>query len=242
MTFSHEAEPPCPDEMVRDMGDEGFFPLLSGELQVRIRSINDFIVPLYQKADESSGNAQKWHKRISKVAFIAVTIAAVIALIQISKLYQSELLLMAEMIAILLAVGSWVVEILVGFHTRWIIERHKAERYRFLKFRQVIDPYPADRFKSECRVVGNIHIRSPVERFVNWLVRNKQRNNGEDAFEPVSTWTETGGLSIDDYSFKSPASGDQFWELVRYYVCVRLRYQLAYYKKRACKMQDGRLS
>lgn len=243
VAHSHEDEPPCPKETYRDMGEDRYLQILSEELEIRIRSINAVIVPLYTNANLAANNAKKIHKLISKIAFLAATIAAILALIQISKLHQSEFLLLAEMTAILLAIGSWILESILGYHKRWITERHKAERYRFLKFRQIIDPHPAERCKTEVLAIQAIRVDSPVKTFIykilNFHNQNNQQydaeNDTKDQLRPISDWTETAGLCIDDYSFKTPVQGNRFWELIQYYICVRLNYQLSFYKTESMK-------
>lgn len=219
---AHDA--PCPDGNFRDMGDEAYLPVFSPEHKTRIQSINSTILPYYEKANKASNDAQKLHKRFSKITIFSVIAAAIFGIIQVSKIYQSELLLLIETVAIVLAVGSWIIDVLLGCHNRWIIERHKAERYRFLKFRQVIDPLHADTFRDECQAIEDIHSDTCLKRFSRWISVANQENG------LVSNWTEAAGLSIDDYSFKPGAPDTQFWELVRYYICVRLRYQISYYE------------
>jgi hypothetical protein len=121
------------------------FPQLSQPLkQLRV------IEQRFSDADEAASVFQTRHKMIVAVAAIFGTLAIILAILQLTLVNVLDVarheeirivVVAAEAGAVLLAISavSWG-----GFgrvHQKWLEHRHRAERYRFVKFAALIDPY-----------------------------------------------------------------------------------------------------
>jgi hypothetical protein len=99
--------------------------------------------------------------------------------------------------------------------------RHKAERFKFLKFRFLIDPHlwgadPAER-----------------ERTVQWLKYSADKI-AKLTDEELETWAEHGILPEEPASLAgSQADAYTLYKLVDYYLTKRCRNQLKYFKRKA---------
>ncbi len=97
----------------------------------------DVLIQTYVEANKKSGDAQKWHLHWVKAAAASATVAVLLAIVQLSGKH-SPLIRVSE----LLAIGAAIISFYIGNRTRktWLLERHKAERCRFLKFGSLILP------------------------------------------------------------------------------------------------------
>lgn len=99
----------------------------------------------YDKADKDAIKNQDTHNKLTAVAAIAGTAAVLLAAIQLSFISLDmreavHLPLSVEIVLTLLTFFA-VIAGLCGAHQKsWLLMRHRAERYRFLKFRALIHP------------------------------------------------------------------------------------------------------
>ncbi|MEK6280030.1 MAG: hypothetical protein AABN95_06715 [Acidobacteriota bacterium] len=121
------------------------YPLLSEALEgCRL------IEQKYLEVDEVAGAYQRRHKRIVAVAAIFGTLAIILAILQLtlSHLYlesghENEIslwLMVSEGVSVLLAAGAVCWGTFAHVHHKWLDYRHRAERYRLLKFAALIKP------------------------------------------------------------------------------------------------------
>lgn len=207
---------------IPDMNDEIYVKNLKDPLKSHIRSVNDKLLPLYNEANEKANQAQKKHKQLAWLSLLAICFAAVLAVIQVTNLFHWTHILLIEMITVLGAFFVFAFDKVslknhANYHTKWLLERHRAERCRFLKFRQIIDPLEKKEFDERVQMIREI----------------KEKKDVED-------WISQTGLPIDDYSFRPPESELGFWELMQYYLDVRLTYQIHYYSGKNKKNPESK--
>ena len=94
----------------------------------------------YQKSDTAACRHQKHHKRLTIIAAVCGTIAVLFAIVQLSGFFLFPWPMWAEVLAALIAFAAVILGLEQSRHPRWLLERHKAERCRLLKFRALIDP------------------------------------------------------------------------------------------------------
>jgi ryanodine receptor 2 len=87
----------------------------------------------YRRADAAAMSAKTQHRWITIVAAVCGTVAILFAIVQLTGWLGSELVI-GEFLAALAALAAVVFGLISARQQRWLLERHKAERYRFLKF------------------------------------------------------------------------------------------------------------
>jgi hypothetical protein len=200
---------PEKEELINDVRDSEYVSsFVLNPLQTHILQINDQILPLYERADINSRLAQKMHLLMGRFSLACVLIAASLALFQIAFIPVDNIIYI-ELCVILGSILFLVIDKILGYHHSWLIERHKAERYRFLKYRQIIDPLPLVEFEKQKNEIDNIK-----------------------TINDIGKWIHHNGLPIDDYSFNPPKNRTEFCSLLSYYTKVRLPYQINFYRSR----------
>jgi hypothetical protein len=124
------------DDMVDDPGDLGTGRPL-GELLILCR---DTVGAAYLRADRAAIRHQRMHRLITIFATLFGTLAILLAVIQLSHLIQDTWPLSLEVIATVVALVSVGLGLVASQQVNWLLERHRAERCRLLKFRFLIDP------------------------------------------------------------------------------------------------------
>jgi hypothetical protein len=143
-----ETFPPLLDDhgRVQDMDDAvelelGCLPSL--QLREAVKYCQAKLLPLYDAADQSALRHQKRHQRITVFAALTGAFAVLFAIMQLTPLaswLSSSMLASGEAVAALFAIAAVIYGLRAAFHTKWLVERHKAERYRLLKFCALFDP------------------------------------------------------------------------------------------------------
>ena len=131
---------PFPDDLDMHDSDEDMtrWSLLRDRLEVRKKVIQ----PHFHMADESALTHQRYHRLLTKLAALCGTGAVLFAILQLaySDLSSSHVMAVAEVVAVIAAFTAVVLGVISGRQGRWLLERHKSERLRLLKFRFLIDP------------------------------------------------------------------------------------------------------
>ena len=190
-------------------------------LAAALQSCQDVVEPAYRAADRPAMHFQKQRQAISISAAITGTVAVLLATfdaLDFSKfivpiLYFSVAAAIA-FVAVLLSIGTFR-------QVKWMFLRHKAERFRFLKFRFLIDPH----------LWGDDATKR--ERTAQWLTYETDKVTGLTN-EDLKTWAERGILPEEPPSLAgSQADASTLYSLVDYYLTKRCRNQLHYFERRA---------
>lgn len=110
------------------------------ELAEALRVCEEVLGPLYRASDEAAKKHQRQHRLLTVVAAVCGTLAVLFAILELSHLVHLEWLTELELGVTVIAVAAVVLGGLASRQSQWLLQRHKAERCRLLKFRFLIDP------------------------------------------------------------------------------------------------------
>lgn len=105
----------------------------------------------YRKADASALRHQRYHRLLTITTAIFGTTAVLLAIVQLSGLFPGMWPVQLSGIAVGFALIAVIAGLVSSQRLNWLLERHKAERYRLLKFRFLIDPALWSRKKEKAK-------------------------------------------------------------------------------------------
>jgi hypothetical protein len=227
--FCNPDDPPERFPAYREDFEKGFDMIDTPEhvaywprLKEPLEACRRIILPEYQRIDDLAMGHQNWHRLLAFSAAFLGTAAVLLAIAQLAfeevfePLGAPELESFAILLA-LIAVGLMGMRF-VG-KSPWLLERHKAERLRLLKFRFLVDR------GSWCGPEGY------VERD-GWL-RDEMGQVLRTDYEGFKTWAEKLGepLKPED-NHPCPIPAETLRQLVEYYRAKRVIYQRLYFDDR----------
>ena len=133
---NHPNQKPQDYDMVDSEKDLAHFQPLSDILTC----CHKILFRRYQKADKTAIRHQKYRRRLTIIAAVCGTIAVLFAIIQLSGFFLFPWPMWVEALAALITFVAVIIGLGQSRHPQWLLERHKAERCRLLKFRALIDP------------------------------------------------------------------------------------------------------
>jgi hypothetical protein len=232
--FCNPDDPPGRHEDYRqdfDMEDTeqelDWWPLLRKPLEICKRKV----LKDYKEADEEARKHQGRHCKLAHVAAVFGTAAVLLAIYQLAfvkhteqpghsaaqlRLSDAPTLEVISAFAALIAVVLWVI---IAIRDRWLVARHKAERYRLLKFRFLLDPdiwCDDDRFSIK----------------VNQLFEKVEKVSQMRAREFREWVEELGPITVPQPPKACTADAEALRQLVDYYRVKRLVYQRVYFESR----------
>jgi hypothetical protein len=181
--------------------------------------------------EESDGRA-RWHRNVyTWSANFAVTLGAVAVLISICMITLPrewhdtfptlhQWFLYAEVTAAGLALGVVVLGVVTDVKIAWLRERNKAERFRLLKFRFLIDP-------SRWTVAGG-----------NIDTLSADRDDISNECPDFRSWVKAEQAPI--FSITAVPDDALLADLLRYYCCYRLDHQIKFLGARAAEYEQSR--
>jgi hypothetical protein len=200
-----------------------------------LRRCEEIVEPKYCCANRVASRYQTQHKRITFLAALCGAAAVVIAILQLPEIFRALVLLGALVVrfSIIEGIAALVtfVLVLLGIFTLqqkgWIIRRHLAERFKFLKFRFLIDP----------QLWGvNAVEREMAER----RLKEKLDEILQSTRDELLSWSEKSILPEEPTHLKcSHADAHTLCNLVDYYLAKRCSNQLEYFDRKT-KEGSGR--
>jgi len=192
-------------------------------LAAALQSCQEIVEPAYRAADRTAVHFQRQHQTITVAAAIFGTVAVLFAILQLPRIISGFVfsIPVAEGITAAIAFIAVVLGIFTLRQVGWMFLRHKAERFKFLKFRFLIDPHlwaadPDER-----------------ERTAQWLKYSADRI-AELTNDELETWAEHGILPEEPASLAgSKADAYTLYKLVDYYLVKRCRNQRKYFERKA---------
>ena len=124
------------DDMVEVESD---LPAHSG-LRKAVNFASETLLERYRRADRGAIHQQAWHRRMAALAALLGTLAVVVAIIQLSELIPGPMPRNVEITAVVVSLAAVGLGATLAFQRRWLLERHKAERGRLLKFAFLTNP------------------------------------------------------------------------------------------------------
>ncbi|HEX2171800.1 MAG TPA: DUF4231 domain-containing protein [Dehalococcoidia bacterium] len=124
------------DDMTDTPEDLASWPALSEILAL----CRDTVTAAYLRADAKALRNQRRHRLITVFAIVFGTLAVLLAVVQLSHLIDATWPASLEALAAIIAAVSVTLGLVASQQINWLVERHKAERCRLLKYRFLIDP------------------------------------------------------------------------------------------------------
>lgn len=186
-----------------------------------LQACGEAILPIYLKADDAAIRHQRWHRWLTLAAALFGTITVLAGILQLSRLVNPAWPLGVEVAAALFAVFAVLLGVLSLRQKQWLLERHKAEQCRLLKFRFLIDPA--------------IWQSSDVD----WAVHVGRLRQGVQTVEQLQADSLHHGAEEDlipdlPKSLVSPRAVDRPpQDLLDFYQYKRLQLQMAYFARQA---------
>ena len=185
------------------------------------------VVAAYHRADSTSRKEHAWHKAATIVAAIGGMFAVLFAIAQLPPLLpfvelRSESIKPAEPVAAIVALFAVVVGLWAALSKKWLVEREKAERCRFLKFDLLISLESRGNFLTprERQDKLRAQLKEKVQT-INWQSLRRAAARGDEPFQDT---TSRIAASIDK---------ERLEQLLEYYQEKRLCYQLQYFERQA---------
>jgi len=200
------------DDMA-DQPDGKDFPAPSHFLAEKLANYQITLVPIYDIANSDAIHFQTAHKNCMKIFILASTIAVIMALFQlyepVSQTYWI-FFIAAEALALITVTVTILLDLKFRhYHMNWVIERHRAERCRFLKFFDLLV--------------------DDQEYFAKELERIRQIAN----YSHLESWIrERGQIQDIARSFLHNDRSAEMKEILSYYLCRRVFVQMNYFLKR----------
>ncbi len=190
-------------------------------LAAALQSCHDVVEPAYRAADRPAMHFQRRRQAIAISAAIAGTVAVLLATFDALDFSRFIVPVLYFSVGAAIAFVAVLLGIATLLHVQWMFLRHKAERFRFLKFRFLIDPH----------LWGDDAAQR--ERTVHWLTYATNKVVGLTN-EELKTWAERGILPEEPPGLAgSRADAYTLYSLVDYYLTKRCRNQLHYFERRA---------
>jgi membrane protease YdiL (CAAX protease family) len=177
----------------------------------------------FHREDTAAKRYQSRYRRLVFIAALCGMLAVIFAIMQLSELLSAlppYWVSGGEVLAATVAVVAVIFGLWATFAKKWILEREKAERCRFLKFTFLINP---DLWSG---------VPPAVRR--QWLNARIDSLNSLDE-EDLKRWAEREEVMVKDVPPKVPAgtSKEVLQELFGYYETKRLEYQSNYFDRQA---------
>jgi hypothetical protein len=192
-----------------------------GPLAAALQRCQEKIEPAYRAADRPASRFQKQRQAITISAAIAGTVAVLLATFDALDFSRFIVPTLYFGGGAAIAFAAVLLGIVTLRRVKWMFLRHKAERFRFLKFRFLLDP----------NLWGDDAAQR--ERTMQWLTYATDKVTGL-THEELKTWAERGILPEEPPSLAgSRADAYTLYSLVDYYLTKRCRNQLHYFERRA---------
>ena len=185
-----------------------------------LRECGVTISAAYHREDAAAKRYQSRYRRLVFIAALCGMLAVIFAIVQLSDLLPGSWVISGEVLAATVAVVAVIFGLWATFAKKWILEREKAERCRFLKFTFLINP---DLWSG---------VPPAVRR--QWLSARIDSLNSLDE-ENLKRWAEGEEGMVKDVPPKVPAGTNKevLQELFGYYETKRLYFQRNYFDRQA---------
>ncbi len=177
----------------------------------------------YRKADTSALRHQRYHRLLTVIAAIFGTTAVLLAIVQLSGLFHGVWPVQMSGIAVALALIAVITGLVSSQRLNWLLERHRAERYRLLKFRFLIDPalWSGGKEKAKAR----------MNRFTNEVDNIRALNR-----QALRQWIDEAEVPEAPTPLPPSKTGkNMIQDFLEYYQKKRLSVQMDYFARRSLR-------
>jgi hypothetical protein len=221
------AEPSDKNVNTKDDMYDGSWEMEGGSLLAQaLQVLQKEVSGQYWTRDSKAIRLQKEHRWITRVALFFGTGAVSLAILQLplSRLnwvFLNKVLPWIEFFCAVLAAISVGYGLYLAIQKHWLLERHKAERLRFLKYRSILN----------LATDGELH--SNMKKWAQ-EVKSQAREICEIEEDELKLWWEESPTS-SDVEAEPVASRAEFEEIIKYYKKKRLEQQVLYLFKKTEK-------
>lgn len=204
-------------ESIRDL------PLLNNALEF----LNAQLRSPYRAADQKAVEDQRMHRNLARTAIVAGGASIICAILQLALSTTATpgslavLLRAFEGFAVLLGVVAVAVGVYAKYDHEWLIERHKAERLRMLKF----SAFGRPEFWEQDT--------GPWKR---WVEKQIAEIDAVQSVKQLELWTNAG--RVEPFNFTPPSEHPDVMDpaIAKYYRIKRVDFQSAYFITQANKL------
>lgn len=192
---------------------------------------NQKLTPTYLNNDRSAMKKQYYHTTITNLFIAAGTIAVIAITLQlINKSLDLRPIfnlpsMAVEIIVTLFALVAVISGIISRFHRQWLLDRHKAERIRFLKFRFLLRPSLWNNDETSL-----IDTRRDLDTALKEIERIKYRD--------IEHWLTESIIPEPLQTIRYHGENEKVRAFVNYYRKKRIEYQINYYYKKIKNLGD----
>jgi len=177
----------------------------------------------YRQADTLALRHQRYHRLLTITAAIFGTTAVLLAIVQLSGLFRGTWPVQLSGIAVAFALIAVITGLVSSQRLNWLLERHRAERYRLLKFRFLIDPVLWSGGKEEAKARMN--------RFTNEVDNIRALNR-----QALRRWIDEDEVPEAPTPLPHSKTDENIIRgLIEYYQKKRLGVQMDYFAGRALR-------
>ena len=177
----------------------------------------------YRQADASALRHQRYHRLLTITAAIFGTTAVLLAIVQLSGLFRGIWPGQLSGIAVAFALIAVIAGLVSSQRLNWLLERHRAERYRLLKFRFLIDPALWSGKKDEAK--------ARMSRFTNEVDNIRALNR-----QALRRWIDEDEVPEAPTPLPHSKTDENIIrDLIEYYQKKRLGVQMDYFAGRALR-------
>jgi hypothetical protein len=181
----------------------------------------DAFFSIYKEADKKAERNQWHHNILTIFAAVFGTIAVLFAIVQLSGFFPTPWPMWVEVIAAIIALLAVLIGWAQARQKQWLLQRHKAERLRLLKFRLLIHP---DLWSGDTGKKKDLEVRLQKEAEKIQALTQESLQKYVEEYEIFKEPEKMSDCVIDDTSLKS---------LVNYYRDKRLKVQMQFFIDRA---------
>lgn len=188
-------------------------------LQSPLDITRKILVSLFRQADARALRHSREHRWITAVAVLSGTLAVLLAILQLGYPVHGKWMHVAEVFAAAAAILAVGFGLAASRHTRWLLERHKAERFRLLFFRFLLDPEVWVSALDEADLTSRL--QSEANRIDNLTPADLHK------------WVKEQSTTTFNRSSATEVPPDVLKPLLNYYQSTRLQGQIDYFASAA---------
>lgn len=189
------------------------------------------LLPSYRLADQKAKMFRRHHRILAVYCITAGTGAIILAILQLA-LQQAfrpltTVAMVAEIVVILFAAAAVAFGLKARRNHGWIIQRHRAERLRSLKFESLAQPKL---------------LQGDLEAWQSWVRAQLAEIHRQQTLEQVVQWSSSLGVEPELTSIENlPSDSKLASNIAAYYVAKRVAHQARYFTQRRddCHRQAG---
>jgi hypothetical protein len=207
-------------------------PATHHSISAALRILEKHLSPSYREADKRALCRQREHRHLAKSCIIAGVFAIILAILQLAlqQIFKplTTAAMLAEAAVIVFAAAAVAFGLVARRNHDWLVQRHRAERLRSLKFECLARPELAN---------------GQLAAWEIWVIARRDQILATESLAQVVDWAASLPVEPPFHEGAAPAADDLAFgrQLAAYYAGKRVGYQAAYFARRQheCHHQAG---